>query len=158
MTAHPQLTVLFDYQRIHWNSIDSIGNPGPSAAELVGVISANRRLGAVNSIGFGWKDQSVFKLGFRYQPTETFTLRAGWNHGDSQIPNNETLINIIAPATVNDNLTLGGSYNFQFGEISLSYMHGLRKTNRDAQTNLFGAAARASITQHSLDVSWAKDF
>ena len=157
-TAHPQLTVLFDYQRIHWNSIDSIGNPGPSAAELVGVISANRRLGAVNSIGFGWKDQSVFKLGFRYQPTETFTLRAGWNHGDSQIPNNETLINIIAPATVNDNLTLGGSYNFQLGEISLSYMHGLRKTNRDPQTSLFGAAARASITQHSLDVSWAKDF
>lgn len=156
--ASSQVTVFVDYQRIHWSSIDSIGNPGPSAAELGGVIDPTRRLGAVNTIGFGWKDQSVYKLAIKYEPNEVFTIRAGWNHGDSQIPNNETLINIIAPATVNDNLTLGASYKFQFGEMSLSYLHGLRKTNRDPETNLFGAGARASITQNGLDISWARDF
>lgn len=156
--VNPKVTVLFDFQRIHWNSIDSIGNPGPTAAELGGAISPDRRLGAKNTIGFGWKDQSVFKLGFKYVPTDKLTIRAGWNHGDSQIPNNETLINIIAPATVNDNLTVGGSWKFGIGEISMTYLHGLRKTNRDQATNFFGAGSRISIVQNGLDVSWAKDF
>ncbi|MEM7467423.1 MAG: outer membrane protein transport protein, partial [Pseudomonadota bacterium] len=154
----PKLLFQVDYQRIYWESVDSIGNAGPTAAELAGIISPERRLGGKNSIGFGWIDQSVFKLGIKYRPTDHLTLRAGWNHGSSQIPNSETLINIIAPATVNDNVTLGGSWKLSAGEISVTYMHGFRSTISDESTNLFGAGARASIIQHTLDISWAKDF
>ena len=153
-----RVKVNFDYQRILWASIDSIGNAGPTAAELGGIISPSRRLGAKNSMGFGWKDQSVFKLGINFAATPKLTLRAGWNHGDSQIPNRETLINIVAPATVNDNITAGASWKLSDSELSLAYMHGLRKTNRDHQTNLFGASARTSINQFGLDLSWAKHF
>ena len=160
MTWSPlsRLKFNFDFQQILWASIDSLGNPGPTAAELGGIIAPTRRLGAENSIGFGWKDQSVFKLGINFAATPKLTLRAGWNHGDSQIPNSETLINIVAPATVNDNITAGASGKLSDSELTLAYMHGLRKTNSDQQTNLFGAAARASINQFGLDLSWAKHF
>ena len=156
--ASKQLTTYFDFQRIYWESIDSIANAGPSAAELAGNIAPNRRLGASNTIGFGWRDQSVFKLGLKYAVTERLMLRAGWNYGSSVIPNKETLINIIAPATVNNNFTIGGSWRFSSGELSLTYKHSARKTNSDPQTNLFGTGARASILQYALDIAWAKDF
>ena len=90
---------------------------------------------------------------------EQATLRFGYNKGSSQIPNRETLINTLAPATVNDNITAGLSWKFkEMGEISAAYMHGFRKTNRDPMTDFFGVGSRISIIQHTLDVSWAKDF
>ncbi|MGR8948067.1 MAG: OmpP1/FadL family transporter [Gammaproteobacteria bacterium] len=156
--AHPRFLAHIDFQRIHWASIDTLGNPGPTAAEIGGIISAERKLGAKNTIGFGWKDQSVIKLGVKFLANKNLTLRAGWNHGDSQIPNRETLLNIIAPATVNDNVTVGGSWKFSRNELSFAYMHGLRKTNRDQQTNLFGVGARTSINQYALDISWGRQF
>ena len=56
-----------DYQRILFGSVDVLSNPGPSAAELSGMITRDRLLGASNGIGFGWNDQSVFKLGANYR-------------------------------------------------------------------------------------------
>ena len=122
------------------------------------IISPSRRLGASNTIGFGWRDQSIFKLGLKYKPNERLTLRAGWNHGSSIIPNKEALINILAPATVNNNFTGGASWKFNSGQLSVTYKHSARKTVSDPQTNLFGAGARASILQYALDIAWAKDF
>ena len=156
--ATSKLTAYFDFQQINWEAIDSLSNPGPSAAELGGIISPSRRLGASNTIGFGWRDQSIFKLGLKYKPNERLTLRAGWNHGSSIIPNKEALINILAPATVNNNFTGGASWKFNSGELSVTYKHSARKTVSDPQTNLFGAGARASILQYALDIAWAKDF
>ena len=156
--ATSQFTVYFDFQQIFWESIDSISNPGPTATELAGMIAPERRLGAKNTIGFGWKDQSIFKLGLKYAVNDRLSLRAGWNYGSSVIPNKEALINILAPATVNNNFTLGGSWKFNSGELSLTYKHSARKTVSDPQTNLFGAGARASILQYALDIAWARDF
>ena len=157
--ATPQLTIVFDFQRILWGSVDAISTPGPTAAELAGTITPARLLGATGGIGFGWIDQSIFKLGARYRCNDRLTLRAGWNHGSSQIPNRETLFNTISPATTNDNAALGGSWGFVGGsELSLTYMHAFKKTNRDRSTALFGAAARNSIYENMIDVSWSKDF
>lgn len=157
--ATPSITLAFDFQRILWDSVDAVSNPGPTSAELLGTITAERLLGADDGIGFGWIDQSVFKLGLRYRASDRFTLRAGWNHNSSQIPNRETLVNIMAPATMNDNATVGGSWKFSGGgELSLTYKHAFKKTNHDRNTAFFGAPARISIYMHMLDVSWAKDF
>ena len=156
--ASAKLTAYLDFQRINWEAIDSLSNPGPTAAELAGNVTPERRLGAKNTKGFGWRDQSVFKLGLKYAMTERLTLRAGWNHGSSIIPNKEALINILAPATVNNNFTGGASWKFNSSELSVTYKHSARKTVSDPQTNLFGAGARAPILQYALDIAWAKDF
>jgi long-chain fatty acid transport protein len=150
---------VFDYQRILWDSIDAISNPGPTAAELAGVITPERLFGADDGLGFGWIDQSVFKFGIRYRHNDQLTLRAGWNHGSSQIPNREALFNIIAPATINDNATLGGGWKFgDIGELSFTYMYAFKKTNHDRSSEFFGTAVRHSIYEHSIDMSWSKDF
>ena len=157
--ATPDLTFVFDFQRILWDSVDAISNPGPTTAELLGVIAPERMLGGEHGIGFGWGDQSIFKLGVRYRPIERLTLRLGWNHASSQIPNRETLVNILAPATMNDNATVGASWKIASGgEVSMTYKHAFKKTNRDRSTAFFGAAASASIYMHMLDISWSKDF
>lgn len=155
----PRLSLVFDYQRIAFGSIGALANPGPTAAELSGVITPQRRLGADDGIGFGWTDESVFKLGAVWRATDRCTLRAGWNHGSSQIPNREALINLIAPATINDNVAIGGSWVFgSLGELSFTYMHAFKKTNHDRSSALFGTAVRHSIYEQALDVSWSRDF
>ena len=157
--ATQRLTLVFDYQRILWDSIDAISNPGPTAAELAGAITPERLFGADDGVGFGWIDQSVFKFGIRYRHNDRLTLRAGWNHGSSQIPNREALFNIIAPATINDNATLGGGWKFgSVGELSFTYMYAFKKTNHDRSSEFFGTAVRHSIYEHSIDMSWSKDF
>ena len=157
--ATPRLHILFDFQRILWDSIDALSNPGPTSAELAGVIEADRRLGGSEGIGFGWIDQSVFKLGVVFDYNDAVTLRAGWNHASSNIPNHEALTNVPAPATINDNVTLGASWATRsFGEFTVAYMHAFKKSIVDHNTALFGAGVRASIYENTLDLSWARDF
>lgn len=157
--ATQRLTLVFDFQRILFDSIDAISNPGPTAAELAGTITPDRLLGGKHGIGFGWKDQSVFKFGARYRHSDELTLRAGWNHGSSQIPNREAMMNIIAPANINDNATIGASWHFiGHGELSFAYMYAFKKTNHDRSSEFFGAAIRNSIYIHGLDLSWTKNF
>lgn len=154
-----RLTLVFDYQQIAFNSIGALSNPGPTAVELLGMITPERRLGADDGIGFGWTDESVFKIGAAWRATDRLTLRTGWNHGSSQIPNAEALMNIIAPATINDNATIGGSWDFPgLGELSFSYMYAFKKTHHDRSSAFFGTAIRHSIYEHALDVSWSRNF
>ncbi len=157
--ATPKLTLAADFQRILFGDIDALANPGPTPAEIAGIIGAGRRLGADDGIGFGWIDQSVFKLGARYAWNERLTLRAGWNHASSQIPNRESLINVASPATINDNAGIGASWRVTGGgELSLTYKHAFKKLNRDPASALFGVPVKIWIYEHALDVAWARDF
>ncbi|MDA0823920.1 MAG: outer membrane protein transport protein, partial [Proteobacteria bacterium] len=158
-SATPTLDIAFDVQRILFGEVDSLANPGPTAAELQGMITPARLLGGNGSIGFGWIDQTIYKLGLSYRHSDHLTLRAGMNHGSSQIPNRESLLNIIAPATINDNAAVGFSWKIaDYGELSAAYMRAFKKTNRNGATAFFGAGARASIVQDWLDVAWSADF
>lgn len=153
------LTVMFDFRRILFDSSEPVSNPGPTAAELSGVISSDRLLGAGDGIGFGWRNQSIFNLGVIYRFNEKLTFRAGYNFSATQIPNRETLINFVSPATINDNAALGFSWNFgAVGELTMSYQRAFKNSISDRRTALFGASARASILQNLLDVSWARRF
>jgi long-chain fatty acid transport protein len=155
----PALTLAFDYQRILWEDIDALANRGPSMAELTGNIAPERLFGAANGIGFGWIDQSVYKLGVRYRVAERLTLRGGWNHATSQIPDHESLINVLAPATIKDNVAIGASWRFAGGsELSVTYQHALKKINRDPSSELFGTPVTIWIYENFLDFSWSHDF
>ncbi|MCW8964511.1 MAG: outer membrane protein transport protein, partial [Gammaproteobacteria bacterium] len=100
--ATPRLTVAADVVRIRYSDVKSLGN---SIANL-----PTGGLGSDSGAGFGWDDQTVWKLGTEYEATDEWTLRAGWNYGKSPISSFETAFNIFAPATVEHHVTLGATW------------------------------------------------
>ena len=118
----PKWTVAFDVQRINWSDVASIGNPGP-ATDAANVEAGNLfalcpddptpcLLGGPLGLGFGWTDQTIYKVGVDWSINEKWNARAGWNYGESPVPETEVLFNMLAPATPEHHLTFGGGYYF----------------------------------------------
>ena len=73
-------------------------------------------------------NQDVYKLGVQYEWNDKWTLRAGYNYAESPIREEdgtgEMEFNVLAPATVEQHFTLGGTYNWkQNMELSFAYMY-----------------------------------
>ncbi len=125
--ATPELMVAFDVKRIFYEDVASIANTGPNlAGDPAGPLgSESRRLGLADGLGFGWTDQTVYKIGAEYNISEKWIARAGWNYAKSPInEDREIIFNLVAPATVEHHLTFGGTYNLSADmEINASYIH-----------------------------------
>lgn len=128
----PEITGYFDIQRINFSEVASVGNPGPKVTGEnffpCGDITCGA-LGLDQGLGFGWKDQTVFKLGVSWQMLDDLTLMAGYNHGDNQIPEDQVLFNMLAPAVIEDHLTFGAAYQLNSTmELTVSYVHAFENT------------------------------
>lgn len=157
--AKENLTLVFDVQRILFGNVKALGNLGPTAQELAGTIASDRLLGGKNGIGFGWRNQTVLKVAADYQLNDRWTLRAGYNHGTSQIPDSQMLFNLLSPATINDNIAMGVSYRpNRTTEYSVALMHAFKKTGTANNTAFFGTRAKGWIYQGSIDLSYARKF
>ena len=129
--VNPEITTYIDIQRINFSEVASVGNSGPQiTGTFFGCGDINcGALGLDQGLGFGWKDQTVIKLGMEYAYSSKITIRAGFNHGDAQIPEDQVLFSMIAPATIEDHLTLGASYQWDEDiEVSMSYVHAFENT------------------------------
>ena len=128
--------ISFEVSQVNYNDIKSIGNPGPSASDpsdfnplCPGVDTIDCKLGGSNGMGFGWQNQTRYKIGGDFAYSEKLTLRAGWAYAEAPIPEDQVLFNLLAPATVEHNLTLGASYQYADDiEISVNYLHGFANT------------------------------
>jgi len=125
--ATPKLVVAVDVTYTFYEDAKAIGNLGPNlAGDSAGPTeNGTRELGTSDGLGFGWKNQTVIKLGLQYALNETWIFRGGWNYGASPInEGREIIFNLLAPATVEHHLTLGGTYNLNpTMEINVSYIH-----------------------------------
>ncbi|RRQ21450.1 OmpP1/FadL family transporter [Thiohalobacter thiocyanaticus] len=165
-----KLTVAFDVHRIEWNSIKSIGNPGPNVNDTVNSFNPlcpntaidtapECQLGGKLGWGFGWENQTVYKLGIAYDYNSQWTFRVGYNYAESPIQENEILFNTLAPATVEKHVTFGLSYrpvSHPNLEISANYMHAYKNTIKGKAAFPAGAVAgdaAASMYQNSLGVT-----
>lgn len=117
----PKWTAAFDIQQVNYSDVRSVGNPGPAVTAPItgnlfelcpGPDKSSCKLGGSNGLGFGWKDQTIYKLGVDWTINEKWNARAGWNYGKSPIPEDQVLFNMLAPATPEHHLTLGGGYFF----------------------------------------------
>lgn len=123
--ASDSIVLAFDILWIDYSDIGSVGNGGPSTNRNW------RPLGSDHGAGFGWDDQTVYRLGLAWQVNPRWTVRVGYNHGDTPISADQTLLNIMAPATVEDHLTLGATWKLEGGhELTLHYMHAFEKEIR----------------------------
>ena len=123
--ATPELTIAADAERIFYSDVNSIGN----SISLWNGQFGTGNLGSSNGPGFGWRDVNVYKLGASYVVNSAWTVRAGYNHTDQPVKGSEALFNILAPAVVQDHLTLGGTYILpNKSELSFNYMHAFSNT------------------------------
>ena len=80
----PQWTMAFDVMQIEWSSVASIGNKGPALYTgdplNTAVGGGAGALGRDDGMGFGWEDQTVYKLGFHYQYTTDTAFTMGVNY------------------------------------------------------------------------------
>jgi long-chain fatty acid transport protein len=136
----PKTNVAFDVERINWTSVRSIANLGPNAADpnnlnpnghcITSPPNASEcNLGGDLGMGFGWQDQTVYKLGMDYRWSSTLTLRGGVNYAKAPIPKDQVLFNMLAPATVEKHITFGFTQAIdKESDFSLTYMHAFKNT------------------------------
>ncbi|PXW16473.1 long-chain fatty acid transport protein [Paraburkholderia caballeronis] len=118
----PAWTVAADFQRILYGNVASIANP-------LANLSGGNLLGSANGPGFGWRNTNVVKFGTTWQVNPHLTLRAGYSHSSQPVASSETFLNILAPGVVQDQATLGATWQTaSHSSFSFFYGHAFRKT------------------------------
>jgi long-chain fatty acid transport protein len=147
--ASSAMTIAFDYQRINYSGVSSVGNPSTNPVAL----------GLAGGRGFGWSDINVYKLGAEYAYSKNLTLRAGYNHGDNPIQARDVTFNILAPGVIQDHLTLGLTYKTSTnGELTFAYTYAFSNSVTGASLfNSFGVPAgneTIKMYQNSFGVAY----
>jgi len=152
--ASPATTVAIDIVRIQYGDIKSLANTNNHTA-------ANTKLGASDGKGFGWSDMTVYKIGVQHQWDAKTTVRAGWNYGKQPIAANQLDFNLLAPAVVQNHLTLGMTRKLDGGsELSLHYMHAFENDQSGTPTPGTGTiyVDKLSMSQDEVGVQYAWKF
>jgi long-chain fatty acid transport protein len=159
----PSIKLALDFQRINYSKIAAVGNQV--------LPNFGNGLGASNGPGFGWDDIDVWKFGAEYKYSTNLTLRAGYSHTDSPIKGDmtcatftncaEAAFNILAPAVIENHVTLGFTYTLASGdEVTMAYMHGFENDVRGARPANFNNAVAGSVDtikmyQNSLGIQYS---
>lgn len=134
------LVFAMDVNRIEWSSIAALGNRGPGSSNLTGrypqqgprnvaidgipsVTNPSLATGNDQGMGFGWKDQTIYKFGVNWGVNERLQLRAGYNYGKTPIPDDQLTFNTLLPVTTEKHYTVGFTYKASDElEITGTYM------------------------------------
>lgn len=146
----PSTTMAFDIEKIDYSNVASVANMLTAPGTL---------LGNANGSGFGWQNMTVYKLGVSHVWNEAWTVRAGYNHNNAQIPASQTFFNTISPGVVQDHLTLGATWNVsKDNELSFSYMHAFKQSVNgmgSIPALMGGGNANINMYQDSLGVAYS---
>ena len=96
-------TVSFEFERIYYSDVRSIGNPFLPNLMLA-------PLGAPAGAGFCWRDMNIYKIGLEYVLAQDWIVRGGYSYGTQPIPEDDVLINILAPGVIQNHASLGLSH------------------------------------------------
>ncbi len=103
-----------DVQKILWSDVKAYGNPGVSRA--------TGAPGDSDGPGFGWRDQTVYRVGVAYDATRDLTLRVGYNDANQLLDSRDGYLGTLAPAANHRHATLGATYRLGSGnEVSFAY-------------------------------------
>lgn len=157
LKANAKTTIALDYQHIAYSDVKSVGNP---STNLTGLAGGAGYLGKDQGAGFGWSDVDVVKLGVEYAYAPDTTIRAGYSHTDSPIQARDVSFNVLAPAVIEDHITLGLTKRLdKSSEITVSYAHAVENTL--SGTHLFGSTygtQTVKMDQNSIGIAYSKKF
>lgn len=182
--ATDNLVIAADIQQILYSDIASIGNDHPNTSlndpctrpiswnggcvtPGASPVPSSQAMGEDDGFGFGWDDATIYKIGIAYKLNNNWILRAGYNHGDSVIPDDKLLLSMLAPAVIEDHATLGFSYNLdKKSSIDVSYVYGFKNSqtcevNKGCKTMLTqdpGSYVAAEMEIHALGASFQYRF
>lgn len=160
ITPIESLKITADYKWINFKSThDKINLSGNYAlvSQTTGAV-----VGSTNALPltFGWDDVSVIAVGVEYKVTPATTLRAGYNHGNSPIKEEDVFSNMVFPAIVEDHIGLGA--DFRLGdnwELDLAYMKALKK-EITGKNDMMGqtSGAKIALEESSLTLGVSYNF
>ncbi len=155
-----EITVAMDINYIMYEDVPAVSNPGPDprSSTAFPVDRATNALGRDQGLGFGWSNQTVFKVGVIYEYNPTWTLRAGWNYGKSPIDENtDILFSMVAPAVTQNHLTMGATWQMDKDmELSFSYVHAFEFEQKGP--TYINSEASYKMSQESLGASFGMRF
>ena len=129
--------ITFDIQQINYRGVKAFEHEGPLASDPAKFYplcndpnDANEcKLGGSLGMGFGWTNQTVFKLGIDYMINDKWIIRGGWAYAEAPIPDDQILFALLAPATVEHHITGGATYNWNKDiELSFSVVYAPKET------------------------------
>jgi long-chain fatty acid transport protein len=158
---NPGLALNFDYEKIWYNSVVSVGNPFSNlfmCSQVNPMGSSDYCMGGKNGPGFGWENMDVFKIGAQWSSGNDWTWRAGFSHGDQPIPESEMVFNILAPGVIEDHATFGFTRKLASGdEFNMSFMYAFKE--KVSGPNMLDYPDPAFAQSVSLDMSqWEIEF
>ncbi len=139
------LVIAADISKIEWSSIAALANRGPGTSTVPPGSGGYPGPGYTNAIhgipstvpgdekyatgndegmGFGWKDQTIYKLGVNWGVNDRLQLRAGFNYGKTPIPDDQLTFNTMLPVTTEKHYSVGFTYRATDElEITGTYMY-----------------------------------
>ncbi|CAK0766296.1 long-chain fatty acid transport protein [Gammaproteobacteria bacterium] len=148
----PDVTLLLDYQRIWYGDIKSMNNTNLMPMPI--------HLGDSEGLGFGWKDQDIFKVGAIWRVDPSLTLRTGYSYATAAFNGNQGLFNVLAPAVTKQHVSLGFTYGIdKNNEIGMSYTYALKAKEFGENAFLTGPqSGYLEMSQHDLEFNWGYRF
>lgn len=114
------VTLAFDVQHDRWSRIRALHNSLLDDGVL-------HQLGSKNGPGFGWVDQTFYRVGIDYAVSECLIVRAGYRHVNTPIRRSQTVVNQLTLDTLRDVVTVGATYMFnECYEASTFFAWGFR--------------------------------
>ena len=108
---------LVDVKQILYSGVKSVAN------SLIPNLM-NAPLGSEEGAGFGWKDMLMVKGGIMYSGFCGWDLMAGYSYGKNPITDSQVLFNILAPAVIENQITLGITRSLAVNqELTISFMY-----------------------------------
>jgi long-chain fatty acid transport protein len=156
------LVIAFDAMRVQYSGVPATGNLGPGTrpaggTALTGIPSNGSvatgtplELGNDDGMGFGMKDQTIYKLGVQYGVNQRLQVRGGYNYSRSPFPNDQATtlaagnsqltFATLAPAVSQHHWTAGFTYKASDElEISGNYLYSpLTREESPGRQNVVG--------------------
>lgn len=146
--------VAFDVQHIFYEDVDAIANPSRNFFGCQ-MGDPSQCLGGSNGVGFGWRDMTVFKIGYQREAGNGWTWRLGYSHGKQPIRAEDVTFNILAPGVIEDHFTFGVSKEMQNGKKwHAAFMYGAEECVDGP--HMFNPAQQVEICmdQYQLEVGF----
>ncbi len=149
--------IAFDFQRIFYGDVPAIADP--TYFTSVGTL-ATPAFGATNGSGFGWQDIDVYKIGYQYRVTRGTTLRAGFAYNNEPIPQNQLLLNLLAPGVIQRHVTVGFTTRVaRHQDVSVAAMYGLPEALYGTTPTAFGGQSiKIDMHEYQLEANWGWKF
>lgn len=165
-------TIAFDIEHIQWDKVRSIHNrvlgnqtvtfPTPPFPPNT-VLGYPNTLGSSGGPGFGWRNQTYYRVGIDYAFNDSWTFRAGFRHVNAPFKKSQTALNALTLETL-ENVVLGGATykwdcaNEISGFFGWGFNHKIKGSTNSIPQLLGGGEVNLEQRVWVLGLSWGHSF